>query len=70
MKRKSIGFSTFKFFNRSQKEGNNFDHFQTELKKLVRMCEFGDKSDPLIQDRIIIGIPDMSLQRRLLRKKG
>lgn len=68
--RKSTVFNRYKFFTRTQKEGELFDHFHTELKKLAQECEFGDQQDSLIRDKIIIGIRDTNLQERLLRENN
>ncbi|GLV48422.1 hypothetical protein CBL_20979 [Carabus blaptoides fortunei] len=51
-------------------ESETFDHYQTELKKLSHTCEFGEKQDSLIRDKIIIGIKDKTLQERLLREEN
>ena len=56
------------FFTRGQLEGENFDNFFTELKKLSMDCEFGQLRDSLIRDRIICGLYDNKLKDRLLRE--
>lgn len=66
--RKSTVLNRYKFFVRSQQEGETFDHFQIELKRLAQICEFGDQTNSLIRDRIIIGVKDNVLQERLLRE--
>lgn len=59
----------FLFFTRSQEEGENFTNFLTDLKKLSASCGFGNLKDSLIKDRIVIGIHDEDLQRRLLKEE-
>lgn len=66
--RSSVVFNRFKFFKRSQEEGESFDHFQTDLKKLAKTCEFLDQENSLIRDRIIIGICNQGLQEKLIRE--
>ncbi|GBN50373.1 hypothetical protein AVEN_2447-1 [Araneus ventricosus] len=39
-----------------------------DLKKLVKSCEFGDQSDSVVRDRIVLGVGDASLQERMLRE--
>lgn len=56
------------FFARNQKEGESFDTFLTDLKKLSASCGFGDLRDSLIKDRIISGINNKCLKDRLLRE--
>lgn len=41
--RKNIVFKRFQFFNRSQAEGETFDHFHTDLKRMANNCDFGDQ---------------------------
>jgi len=59
---------TFKFFTRIQQEGEKFDNFLAEIKKLSQTCDFGTMLDRMIQDKIVLGIRDKVLQERLLRK--
>lgn len=59
-------YDRFKFFSRSQQEGETFDNFIKELKILAKPCNFGDQKDSLIRDRIILGIQNLSLQEKLL----
>ncbi|KAF5282096.1 hypothetical protein FQR65_LT14414 [Abscondita terminalis] len=47
-------------------EGESFDHFLQEIKKLVKSCEFGEKEDEMLRDKIVLCIKDTMLQERLL----
>ena len=49
---KNIMFSRYKFFNCCQREGEPFDDFVTNLKKLSQDCEFGTLCDSLTRDVI------------------
>ncbi|KAI5727417.1 hypothetical protein M8J77_002053 [Diaphorina citri] len=42
----------FHFFSRKQGEGEKFDHFITELKHLVKQCNFGEVEDSLLRTQI------------------
>lgn len=64
--KKNIVYETFKFFNRIQKEDENFESFLTEIKNLSQTCEFGTLTDRMVRDRIVLGIKDKVLQERLL----
>lgn len=64
--KKNIVYERFMFNQRSQKEGESFDHFLMEIKRLVRTCEFGDKENEMLRDRIVMGINEQRLQTRLL----
>ena len=63
--RKNIVFERYKFGLRNQKEGEPFDVFLIEIKKLAKNCAFKEEDD-MIRDRIVIGITDSNLRARLL----
>ena len=65
---KNITISRYKFFTCHQREGESFDDFVTNLKKLSQACEFGTLCDSLIRDVIIIGILDNRLRECFLRE--
>ena len=56
-----------KFFTNKQSEGQSFNNFVTELRKLSNECSFEDLKDSLIKDMIICGVLDNSLRERMLR---
>ncbi|XP_013911759.1 PREDICTED: serine/threonine-protein kinase TAO1-like [Thamnophis sirtalis] len=51
----------------NQKEGETINQYVAALRKAAAYCEFRDL-DELLLDRIICGVRDISLQRRLLTK--
>ena len=57
-----------KFFTYKQSEGQSFNNFVTELRKLSNECSSGDLKDSLIKDMIIYGVVDNSLRKRMLRE--
>lgn len=65
--RKNLVYEQSKFFTHSQREGEPFDKFLIELRKLAQTCEFGDKNDQLLTLRVVLGINDRVLRERLLR---
>ncbi|XP_035220342.1 uncharacterized protein LOC118193371 [Stegodyphus dumicola] len=68
--RTNVVVERFLFNKRKQEEGELFDCFVTDLKKLVKSCEFGEQSDSVIRDRIVLGVSDASLQERMLRENN
>ncbi|GBM57644.1 hypothetical protein AVEN_225022-1 [Araneus ventricosus] len=68
--RRNVVFERFKFFSCSQQGGQQVDNYLTELKTLASTCDFCDKKEELIRDKVVLGIRDMSLQERLLRESG
>ena len=65
---KNVTFLRYKLFSYRQSEGQCFDNFLTELKKLSKQCEFSDLQNSRIRDMIIIGMTDNHLRQRLLRE--
>ncbi|XP_022162181.1 uncharacterized protein K02A2.6-like [Myzus persicae] len=57
----------FNFFNRKQGEGEQFDIWYTDLKKLIKGCNFGDAEDKMLRTQIVLGVFDKETQTRLLR---
>lgn len=64
--RRNIIYERFLFYNRNQKEGEDFEHYLTELTKLSKSCEFSN-NDEALRDRIVLGINKREIQERLLR---
>ena len=58
----------FKLFTARQQDGESFDEFLTELRKLSQDCDFASLQDSLFHDMIIVGILDKRLQEHLLRE--
>lgn len=58
-------YETFMFSNRCQVEGEPFDNFLMDLKKMVRRCGFSQE-DRMVRDRIVLGTNDKKLQKKLL----
>ena len=40
------------------------------MKELIRTCSYGDLSDSLLRDRIVIGIRDNTVRKTLLQKRN
>ena len=61
----------YTFFTRDQKEGENIEAYQTDLKlKAKRTCNFADLENSLIRDKIVCGIRSTSMRERLLQKEN
>ncbi|KAF0687262.1 Uncharacterized protein FWK35_00039318 [Aphis craccivora] len=48
----------FKFFNRKQNEGEQFDIWYTDLKKLIKGCNFGEAENKILRTQIVLDIFD------------
>ncbi|XP_055307617.1 MATH and LRR domain-containing protein PFE0570w-like, partial [Sitodiplosis mosellana] len=51
-----------------QKEGEPFDAFLMDIKRLARTCEYGDRENEMLRDRIVWGVQCRKLQLRLIEK--
>lgn len=64
-------FERYKFNERKQEEGENFENFYTNLRQLLETCNYSGNNAPLedqlLRDRIVQGVYDKSLQESLLR---
>ena len=56
----------FKFNTRSQQPGETIAMFLAELRRLSEHCEFGITLDEMLRDRLVCGVRDIRIQRRLL----
>lgn len=65
--RKKILYLRYMFYSRNQERDETFDHFDTDLSKLVGDCEFHTQKSLILRDRIVLGMSDKELQARLIR---
>ena len=56
----------FNFHSRSRQQGETVSEFVAGLRKLTEYCQFGDTLSDMLRDRLVCGINDQKLQRRLL----
>ena len=56
----------FQFHRRNQAVGETVAEYEAELRKLATNCAFGDYLSEAIRDRIVCGLRNENIQRRLL----
>ena len=56
----------FAFNNRVQQAGESTGDFVAELRRLSEHCQFAGSLDDMLRDRLVCGVRDGRLQRRLL----
>ena len=49
-------FKGFKFWNWSQQEGESVDQFVTELKRIIKSCEYTESTGTMVLDCVVFGI--------------
>ena len=56
----------FRFHKRDQKEGESITVYVAELRKLTEHCKFGGTLNDALRDRLICGIKNENIQKKLL----
>ena len=56
----------FKFHSRVRKAGESIATFVSELRSLSEYCNFGATLDDMVRDRLVCGVNDNAIQKRLL----
>lgn len=67
--KKNEVYERFLFYQRKQKEGEPFDQFHIDIKRLARTCGFQERENEMLRDRIVLGVIDKRLQQRLLETR-
>ena len=60
----------YKFHQRAQKDGESVAQYLAALRKLAEKCEFGEFLDQALRDKLVCGIRNETIQRRLLTEKS
>jgi hypothetical protein len=64
--RRIIVVERFKFYKREQKVNETIASYVMELKKMAQHCKFGTFLSEALRDRMVCGINDEMIQRKLL----
>ncbi|XP_075750004.1 uncharacterized protein LOC142814703 isoform X1 [Rhipicephalus microplus] len=63
---KNLTYHEFCFGSRDQKEDESFNDWLVELRTLAQHCDFEDLEERMLRSRIILGIRDKGLQKKLI----
>ncbi len=63
--RRNVIFERARFNQRNQLSGETMEQYIMELYKLAKSCNYGDMKDEMIRDRLVVGIRDNALSKRL-----
>ena len=58
----------FKFNSRQPRSGESMATYVAELRALAEHCAFGETLNDMIRDRLVCGVNDHNIQRRLLQE--
>ncbi|UYV84360.1 hypothetical protein LAZ67_X001933 [Cordylochernes scorpioides] len=64
---KNVIYRRYNFFSEVQEKNQSFDDFVTKIKNKAVDCDFGDLTESLIRDRIVLGVLDKNLTERYLQ---
>lgn len=64
--RSNVIYDRYMFNTRDQQEEETFDKFLTSVRKLITACAYGDFEKDMLRDRIVLGIRDGKLRKKLL----
>ena len=59
-----------RFHGRYRKPGESIATFVSELRSLTEFCNFGATLETMIRDRLVCGVNDVGIQKRLLSEPG
>ena len=60
----------FKFYKRDRLNGESVSCYIAELRKLSEYCEFGDRLNEYLRDRLVCGLNSERVQQKLLSMKN
>ena len=63
-------YERFKFYKRCQETHENVSTFVAALKSLAATCDFGDRLEEMLRDKLVMGLKEESTQRVLLTEKS
>ena len=61
-------YERYVFNKREQAPEESFDTYLAALRTMSKTCNFGDLQESLIRDRIVVGLRDNSVRKRLLQE--
>ena len=65
----SVIVRRFQFNTRKQQAGETVAEYVAALRKAAEFCDYGDSLSEMLRDRLVCGITDTSVQKRLLAEK-
>eukprot|EP00731_Ephydatia_muelleri_P017067 Em0010g165a len=60
----------FRFYRRTQEEEESVTEFMAQLRRLATHCQFGGFLEEALRDRLVCGLRNHSIQRRLLSESN
>src|SRR5688572_7046014 len=64
-----VTYERYVFNQRMQDVGETFDTFMSDLRRLIKSCDYGTLDESMLRDRIVIGVRDDATRRKLLQMR-
>ena len=64
----NVIYDRYVFNNRNQSQDENIDQYITALRALAKTCQFGALHEELLRDRVVCGVRDTAVRKRLLQE--
>jgi len=65
----NVSYERYVFNRRMQDVGETFDAFMSDLRRLIKSCDYGTLEESILRDRIVIGVRDDATRRKLLQMR-
>ena len=63
--RPAVSVQRFKFYKREKRSDETVSQYISELRKIAENCEFGTTLEDMLRDKLVCGVHDERVQRRL-----
>ena len=63
----NVTYERYLLNKRVQEPNESFDAYMTELRRLVKSCDYGELEQSILKDKIVVGLRDDSTRRKLLQ---
>lgn len=61
-------YERYRFNKRDQEAGESIESYLASLRSLAKSCNYGELTDSLIRDRIVVGIRENNVRKKLLQE--
>ena len=61
-------YERYRFNKRDQEAGESIEFYVGKLRSLAKSCNYGELTDRLIRDRLVVGIRENSVPQKLLQE--
>src|SRR5678816_3662126 len=58
-----VTYERYVFNQRMQDVGETFDSFMSDLRRLIKSCDYGTLDESMLRDRIVIGVRDVATKQ-------